>query len=80
MPAKRMTRCHVIKKKEIDSPSEGSKPETPPRANQNRFIHAVGNASPERIFGVLTRSTSRVHTRYLWSDWPSGSSLRLVGQ
>ena len=25
----------------------------------------VGKTSPDRIFGVLTRSTSRVHTRYI---------------
>ena len=60
MPAKRMTRniTHVIKKS-----SELEKPETPTR--QNRYNQPVGNTSPERIFGVLTRSTSRVHTRYL---------------
>ena len=60
MPAKRMTRniTHVIKKS-----SELEKPETPTRPN--RYNQPVGNTSPERIFGVLTRSTSRVHTRYL---------------
>jgi hypothetical protein len=60
MPAKRMTRniTHVIKK---SSEMANEKPDTPTRPN--RYNQSVGNTSPERIFGVLTRSTSRVHTR-----------------
>ena len=65
MPAKRMTRniTHVIKKS-----SDNEKPETPTRPN--RYNQPVGNTSPERIFGVLTRSTSRVHTRYIFQPDP----------
>jgi len=33
------------------------------KKGERETVNAVGNTSPDRIFGVLTRSTSRVHTR-----------------